>query len=152
MKIAAFILTFVLSFAAQAQRFMAEQGSYEGRGKFRTEDGESGTYSISVQFAERMIRGQKFLAMSSKSNGGGRTASWEIFFSEDRNGFFKVVDADLKQIGDGFCLEFQCHFSVSGFLTHTQETLSFQGPVMYVLGMRSQAGKKSSWQEILQKQ
>ena len=151
MKTWAFMLASLISVSVNAQSFMAAEGAYEGTGKYRTEDGDTGNYGITVQFAKKRVGQKDVLAMTSKSNDRGRSTGWEIYFADDRNGFFKVLDTNLKQIGEGYCLDYQCNFNVSSLFTYTQETFSFMGPHMYVLGMRSQAGKKSMWQEVLQR-
>jgi hypothetical protein len=145
-KTFALIIAAFASLQSFAQAMPIQRGLYEGSGNYRGDEGETGSYRIASQFTDKTVGGRSVISMVTKSNIGG---GWEIYFADQRNGFFKILDSYMKQIGEGYCFDFQCHISTVSLLTRTEETYTFQGPALYVLGIRTQNGKKSMWQEVL---
>lgn len=128
-------------------------GSYKGTGKFREQSGRSGKYDITSEFTEKDVNGRRFLALKTTSKLDGHTQTWTVYFADERNGFFNVLDsANMRIIGEGFCFESQCQISVSSLTTKLLETFTFHGPTLTVLGVRNIAGQRSVWHEIMLKQ
>ncbi|HEX4925010.1 MAG TPA: hypothetical protein VFV50_13030 [Bdellovibrionales bacterium] len=157
MKIAGAALAMLVSAEALAAQDLFALwdggGTYKGTGKFREQTGRSGKYEITSEFSEKDAGGKRVVALKTTSKLDGRTQTWTVYFADEKNGFFNVLDSsNMKVIGEGFCFESQCQISVSSVTTKLLETFTFHGPTLTVLGIRNIGGQRSVWHEIMLKQ
>ena len=117
------------------------EGSFKGHGRWKSADGESGTYTLNTE-----IKGD---LMSSKYQYDGKEEEWTFTAKFDKNSFFPVM-VDGGEVGRGYCYSVQCHYEVRIGEMHLEETLTFDQGKLYRLGSKVTAGHRIAWEEALE--
>lgn len=113
-------------------------GSYNGKGFWKDQDGKTGTYTVQTQIKSNVI--------TNTYDYNGQSKSFTMEAPLDQNGFFPVK-MNGASVGDGYCMDVQCHYSVSA--DQLEETDTFYQGHLYRLGSKVVAGKKIVWEEAL---
>lgn len=119
-------------------------GRFSGRGAYRTENGESGHYKVETAIAANTMKSTYTFTV----NGQDQTKVVEFKAAFDKNGYFDLLMAD-HVIGEGYCLDVQCHYSLNVGPLRLEETLTFWQGHLYRLGSKSDKTGRKSWQEDL---
>lgn len=142
MKIASSVLASVIAFVATvAQSSPIPVGKrFMGQGQWRDSEGHNGVYKVETTFANDAI------TTNYTFEGGARSMSMKTAKISD--GFYDL-SLGLDRVGTMYCMEVQCHYTVStGGL---EETLTFYNQKLYKLGSKQgQNGVVITWQEQLE--
>lgn len=137
MKLIGFITILFVAGIANANHL---DGTYVGKGSYKTKDGQKGTYSVEVT-----IKGHKSTSKYAFTKDKGFTFSAEAKF--DKNGFITVEAGKAK--GEGYCFEVWCHYELPS--ETLEETVVFKGKNLYRLGSKMENKVLIAWEEMLTK-
>lgn len=115
-------------------------GTYQGGGRWRDKDGDTGTYKTSA-----VVQNNRILT-TYEFEEGKRTLEMELAL--DKKGFFPVKVAG-HEVGSGYCLSAQCHYSLSYGRVKVEETLTFHEGNFYRLGSKREGSSLIIWEEAL---
>jgi hypothetical protein len=114
------------------------EGQYDGVGRFKDQDGKTGSYNVSV-----VIKGDD---IASTYNYGTTSKSFTVSAPIATDGTFPVVVNGTK-IGGGYCFSTQCHYALAVGDFSLEETLTFYENHLYRLGSKVVEGKTTMWEE-----
>ena len=134
------MLLVVAMVSAPAMASAIQDGAYKGSAQWKSSTQGAGTYEVTTT-----ITGE---TLNSTYVFDGQTKTWNFTAKVNANSTFDVI-SDGQKVGDGYCLDVQCHYSA--FNGNLEETLTFYGDNLYKLGSKSEDGAKIMWQEQLSK-
>ena len=136
------ILTILLATGSAFAMPNIPDGNYEGKASWKDSQDNKGTYGIKIKVENRTIK--------STYNYGTHTIVYEFSVSADGNGFF-TVQSGGKEVGNGYCMNVQCHYKAVFGDVEMQETLTFWQGNLYRVGSKKVNGHTIAWEEATQK-
>ena len=137
MKYAITLLACVVGYTASAMSSLPN-GTYEGKGVWRTEKGQKGEYTMKVTFKDNHM--EEMLMVD------GKTFEVKADAKFDGNDFFVVSIAGAPS-SRGYCGSVWCHAEGKDF----EETMAFVENHLYQLGSKTADGVKLVWEGDLEK-
>lgn len=118
------------------------EGTYEGKASWKDSRGNKGLYDINI-----VVEDGQFKATYDY---GKSTKRYEFKTKSDADGFFKV-ESGGQEIGSGYCMNVQCHYTASFGGVELEETLTFWQGNLYRVGSKEVAGLTVAWEEATKK-
>ncbi len=120
-----------------------QDGVYQGQGRWKDIQGETGEYAITVTVKSGSIKSLYIF--------GGQTKQYEFEVKAVANGHFDVWVGDNK-VGMGYCMSVQCHYASSFGEIELEETWTFYQDNFYRIGSKRVDNKVVTWEESMAKQ
>ncbi len=118
-------------------------GVYQGQGRWRDNQGQSGDYDITSSVKAGLV--------SSTYTFNGQSKKYEFEAKTGLNDSFDVLVGGHK-VGEGYCMSVQCHYSISYGGAKLEENLTFYENYFYRIGSKQVDGKVTTWEESMTKQ
>jgi len=117
-------------------------GSYEGKASWKDSQGNQGRYDISIEVEKEKVR--------STYDYGSSTIVYEFTARADANGFF-AVESNGQDVGSGYCMNVQCHYTAKFGDMELEETLTFWQGRLYRVESKKVNGLFVAWEEATKK-
>lgn len=134
------LTTIALIAGSHAGAAVIKDGSFTGKGDWKDQAGNKGQYEADVQIQNNRI--------SSVYRFPSSSMTVDLQLEVDNNEFFKV-SMNGQEVGSGYCIGIQCHFSVTVEDCTVEETMTFYDNHLYRLGSKTEGGTLITWVEAL---
>lgn len=127
----------------------ADLKTYSGTGKWRSQEGEQGTYDITTEITEHPDN-SKTVTSRYHFHGEEKDLVMTFLGLPKESGFYDIVFEEFNTVGAGYCFSFNqsisCHYTLPG-LEQVEEALIFSGVKLDRMGSKLYDGVRVAWQD-----